>query len=74
VTVPSLFGLSEADAVATIRDAGLSLGGVIFVTQANLPPGVDITVVPVGYVLIQSPAPGVQVPAGTPVTFYVRAE
>lgn len=72
--VPSLFGLSEGAAADEISSIGLVLGGISYVTQDQLPPGIDITVVGVGEVIIQSPAPGLQLPAGSPVVIFVRAE
>jgi beta-lactam-binding protein with PASTA domain len=72
--VPDLFGLDEAAAEAALADAGLSVGSVTYVTQADLPPGVDIGVVDVGQVFIQAPAPGTKLPNGSPVAIAVRGE
>jgi beta-lactam-binding protein with PASTA domain len=74
VQVPALFGLPEAEAVARIQAAGLVAGGATYVTQEDLPPGVDITVVEVGSVLIQAPPAGSTVAPGTLVYIAVRAE
>lgn len=74
VAVPSLFGLSEGAAADAIASVGLALGGISYVSQADLPPGIDITVVGVGQVILQSPAPGLQLPAGSPISIFVRAE
>ncbi|MFW6074812.1 MAG: penicillin-binding protein [Chloroflexota bacterium] len=74
VSVPNLFGLSESEAVAALDEAGLDVGGIFYVTQSDLPPGVDIDLVDVGEVLLQSPSAGNSVPEFTEVTFAVREE
>jgi beta-lactam-binding protein with PASTA domain len=74
VAVPDLFGLSQADAEAALADLGLQLGRVTVITPDALPPGVDITVVDIGQVFIQAPAPGTKVPRGSPVSIAVRGE
>ena len=74
VSVPNLFGADEGAAAGIIEDAGLSVAGVVYITQADLPPGVDITVVEVGQVFFQSPAPGTLVSEGAGVTIAVREE
>jgi beta-lactam-binding protein with PASTA domain/tRNA A-37 threonylcarbamoyl transferase component Bud32 len=63
VEVPSLFGLSESEAEATITDAGLRVGDV----------GSDFSDEPEGTVIAQSPEPGAQVDRGSAVSFTVSA-
>jgi len=66
--------MSEDEAIATLADAGLELGGETFISQSDLPPGVDITIVEVGQVFIQAPAPGTRVPVGSLVSIAIRGE
>jgi beta-lactam-binding protein with PASTA domain len=74
VTVPNLFGLAKSEAELLIQNSGLAVGAISYFRQADLPPGVDITVVDVGEVLIQAPGAGAQVPRGTLVSIGVRSE
>ncbi len=74
IEVPSLFGMTEAQAYAALESAGLQAGEVFYVSQDDLPPGVDIDLVEVGEVLLQSPSAGNSVPDFTEVTFAVRSE
>jgi membrane peptidoglycan carboxypeptidase len=74
VSVPNLFGAEEGAAQAIIEEAGLSVAGVVYITQSDLPPGVDISIVEIGEVFFQSPAPGTLVADGAGVTIAVRAE
>lgn len=72
--MPNLFGISETAARNSIQSLGLTVGDVLYVTQSDLPPGVNIEAVGIGEVFFQSPAPGVTVPAGTPISIAVRLE
>lgn len=72
VRVPNVNRLTLAQARAAILDRNLTVGDVIYVTQADLPPGLDITIVNVGEVYFQSPAPGEVVPEGSSVSLAIR--
>jgi hypothetical protein len=74
VTVPNLFGAAEGTAIGIIESLGLEVGDVIYITQSDLPPGVDITSVGVGEVFFQAPAPGTQVSSDGAISIAVRAE
>ncbi len=74
VVIPNLFGVSEARAAQILASAGLSLGDVLYITQSDLPPGVNINQVGVGQVFFQSPTAGLSVPAGSSVSVAVRAQ
>ncbi len=61
--VPSLVGLSRADAAAALRDAGLTIGGVTRQPSSKK----------AGTVLEQGSAPGTSVDTGSPVTVVLAA-
>ncbi len=73
-TVPNLFGVAEGTAIGIIESLGLEVGDVIYITQSDLPPGVDIDAVDVGEVFFQAPAPGTSVSEGTSVSIAVRSD
>ena len=72
VRVPNVNSLTLAEAREVLADSDLTVEEVIFITQDDLPPGLDITIVSVGEVYFQSPAPGELVPAGSGVSLAVR--
>ncbi|CAN5598579.1 hypothetical protein BH23CHL2_BH23CHL2_29820 [soil metagenome] len=72
VRVPNVNSMTLAQARLALDDRGLTVGDVIYVTQADLPPGLDITIVNVGEVYFQSPAPGEIVPDGSSVSLAIR--
>jgi beta-lactam-binding protein with PASTA domain len=73
VIVPNLFGMTERQAIAAITSSGLTVGTIGRFDQTDLP-GIDITIVDVGQVLIQTPGPGLPVPPGTAVSIGVREQ
>jgi 1A family penicillin-binding protein len=73
VAVPNVFGLPEAEAQRRIRAAGLATARPVYQRQKDMPPGVSITIVPVGAVLSATPTYGTLVEKGTVVTIAVRA-
>jgi beta-lactam-binding protein with PASTA domain len=74
VVVPNLFGLTLNQAVAAITSSGLTVGTIGYFDQTDLPPGIDITVVDIGEVLIQTPGPGLTVQSGSAVSIAIRAQ
>jgi hypothetical protein len=74
VMAPNIIGLPEGEAQSQIRAAGLATAPPVYQTQADMPPGVDITSVPVGAVISASPLPGARIERGTVVTIAVRKE
>ena len=72
VRVPNVNSLTLARAREVLDDNNLTVREVVFITQADLPPGLDITIVDIGEVYFQTPAPGELVPAGSGVTLAVR--
>lgn len=73
VRVPNVQGLTLAQATALLADRGLEVGNVVYITQADLPPGLNITIVDVGEVYFQNPAPGSLLPSGGSVALAIRA-
>jgi penicillin-binding protein 1C len=69
---PDLFGLTVDQAAAVLADRGLVLGDVLLISQEDLPPGVDIDVVDVGQVYLQSPSPGSPLEPGAAVSVAIR--
>ena len=59
---------------AAITASGLTVGTIGWFDQTDLPPGIDITIVDVGEVLIQTPGPGLPVQSGTAVSIGIRAQ
>ncbi|MCC6627541.1 MAG: transglycosylase domain-containing protein [Chloroflexi bacterium] len=72
VAVPNVFGLSEAEAQRRIRAAGLAVR-TVYQRQKDMPPGVSVTIVPVGSVLSATPTYGTAVERGTVIVIAVRA-
>ena len=72
VRVPNVNSLTLSEAESAIEDRGLEVGDVVYLTQADLPPGLDITIVDVGEVYFQSPAPGELAPPGSVVSLAIR--
>ncbi len=72
--VPDVFAMPEQQALKMIRDAGLVVGGVNYQTQKDMPPGVDIRIVPPGHVLSVTPTYGTLLPRGSTVYVAVRKE
>ena len=72
VRVPNVTGMTLSQASAVLADRGLNLGDVVYITQADLPPGLDITIVGVGEVYFQTPAPGNLVASGSTVDIAIR--
>lgn len=72
VAVPNVFGLSEAEAQRRIRAAGLAVR-TVYQRQKDMPPGVSVTIVPVGSVLSATPTYGTTVERGTVIVIAVRA-
>ncbi len=70
--VPNVQGLSLNQAIAALSSRGLEVGDVVYLTQADLPPGLDITIVSVGQVYFQTPAPGTLVSIGDAVSLAIR--
>jgi hypothetical protein len=73
VAIPNVFGLPEAEAQRRIRAAGLATARPIYQRQKDMPPNVNINIVPVGAVLSATPTYGTMVEKGTVVTIAVRA-
>lgn len=72
VVVPSLIGLSEADAQRRIDDVGLMTGYVNYQTAKDVPNHRYFLSIAPGHVLSQSIAPGQTVPRGTKLLLAVR--
>jgi membrane peptidoglycan carboxypeptidase len=72
VRVPNVQGLSLAQASAALAERGLEVGDVVYLTQSDLPPGLDITIVEIGEVYFQTPAPGTVVDTGDAVSLAIR--
>ncbi len=72
VRVPNVNSMTLAQARTTLANSGLQVGEVAYITQADLPPGLDITIVDIGEVYFQSPAPGERVPQGSSITLAIR--
>jgi membrane peptidoglycan carboxypeptidase len=72
VRVPNVGGMTLAQATAAIEERGLELGDVVYITQADLPPGLDITIVEIGQVYFQTPAPSTLVQPATEVSIAIR--
>lgn len=72
--VPDVFGLPEEQALRMIREAGLVVGGVNYQTQKDMPPGVDIKIVPPRHVLSVTPTYGTVLPKGSVIFVAVRKE
>jgi penicillin-binding protein 1C len=72
VRVPNVNSMTLAQARTTLANSGLQVGEVAYITQSDLPPGLDITIVDVGEVYFQSPAPGERVPEGSSITLAIR--
>jgi beta-lactam-binding protein with PASTA domain len=64
--------MTLAQATAAIEERGLELGDVVYITQADLPPGLDITIVEIGQVYFQTPAPSTLVQPATEVSIAIR--
>jgi hypothetical protein len=56
-----------------LRAAGLATARPIYQRQKDMPPGVSVTMVPVGHVLSINPTFGTRVERGTVVIIAVRA-
>lgn len=72
VRVPNVNSMTLAQARTTLANNGLEVGDIIFLTQSDLPPGLDITIVEIGEVYFQSPAPGALVSEGSSVSLAIR--
>ncbi len=72
--VPDVFGLPEETALRMIREAGLVVGSVNYQTQKDMPPGVNINIVPPRHVLSVTPTYGTVLPRGSVVFVAVRKE
>jgi len=72
VAVPSLIGLSEADAQSLINRSGLMTTYVNYQTSKDVADRRYFESIAPGHVLSQSPAPGEKVPRGTRVVIAVR--
>jgi len=73
IRVPSLIGMTEADAQQAIVDVGLSTSYVNYQGPGDVPASA-LNAVAVGQVLSQTPAPGTAVPRGTKVFIAVRKQ
>ncbi len=72
VRVPNVNSMTLAQARTTLANSGLAVGDIIYISQADLPPGLDIRIVDVGEVYFQSPAPGELVPEDSSISLAIR--
>jgi len=74
VVVPSLIGLTEADAQRVVNESGLMTSYVNYQTIEDVPDRSFFRSIPPGRVLSQLPQAGTQVPRGTRVYIAVRKQ